>query len=249
MLLDIDFRFYSKHWVNTRQYNDALYRYFEKRVDEIPYLKKHYDVIFQNELGFGEKAFRYFWQLVFSQMPVVGKFLEIGVYKGSILALSQLIARELGIELNSYGVTPLGPVGDKYSTYADADYMSEIKRTFGLLDLDTNGRITIMRGLSTDANIAARIVSNGPFDVIYIDGGHDYQTVVNDLKLADSALKTGGFLTMDDCSCYLNVSTFAGHLDVSDAARDFFTANADYRHLFACGHNRVWIKEGRCQNR
>lgn len=241
LAIDYDFDYFSRHWVNDRKFNDDLYAYFERQVDVYDYLWRHYQVITENRLGFGEKAFRYFWLLILSQLKDGARFLEIGVYKGSILALSQAIAQALGIRLVSVGLTPLDPTGDKYSAYPAGDYLSDIKHTFGLLGLSPD-LINIIRGRSTDPAAALQMGLQGPWDVIYIDGGHDYSTVMNDLILADLALRPGGFLVMDDAGCWLDISTWRGHDDVSQAVRDHLESNPGYRHLFACGHNRVWQK-------
>jgi cephalosporin hydroxylase len=239
-MLHDTFSIFARDWRNTRADNDAVYQICEKRVDSIPYLKRHFDIITEHKLGFGEKAFRYFWAMVFTQVAKdYPRFLEIGVYKGSILALSQLIATHLGLDLTSIGVTPLAPVGDKYSTYDHSDYRTEIIRTFELCHAPLNS-IHIIPGLSTDPNVKEAARMAGPYDVIYIDGGHDYATVLNDLRFADLALKRGGLIVMDDCSCGLDISTWPGHPEVSAAAETFFKANGRYKHLFACGHNRVW---------
>ena len=238
-----DFAYLCDTWENTRDYNDTLYRYFEDCVEQRAYLKRHFDVISSLKLGFGEKAFRYFWLLIFSQVPHGGKFLEIGVYKGSILALSQLISHEIGLDLLSYGLTPLAPVSDRYSFYGGGDYLAEIGRTFAELAVNSDSTLLI-KGLSTDAQAGRQMLAFGPYDVIYVDGGHDYLTVVNDLVLANLALKDGGFLVLDDASCFLDISGFRGHADVSQAADELLESNAAYKHLFACGHNRVWCKVG-----
>jgi predicted O-methyltransferase YrrM len=105
---------------------------------------------------------------------------------------------------------------------------------------------SIIEGLSTDQIVKQSAVDNGPYDIMYIDGGHDYDTVVNDIELSEKILKPGGILVMDDASSLLNLSPnhegFTGHLDVGVAIRDHIDTKNIYKHLFACGHNRVWIK-------
>ena len=91
-LLSRDFEKFSKEWVNTPEYNLYIYDYFDQQVDAYSLLTNHNDIVVKYKLGYGEKAFRYLWALVLSQVPKDGKFLEIGVFKGSILALSQLIS-------------------------------------------------------------------------------------------------------------------------------------------------------------
>lgn len=240
-----DFELYSSEWVNTEEYNANIYKKFGIEVDNHECLTLHCNVITEHKLAFGEKPFLYLWPLIVSQIPDEGKFLEIGVYKGSILALTQLCAKELGKSITSYGLTPLSNVGDKYSTYIDSDYGYDISFLFHKLNLDIENTI-IIPGLSTDNDVKLVAQQQGPYDAIYVDGGHDYETVINDIELTDKMLKSGGLLIMDDASSLLNLSKnhpgFPGHIDVALAIRDDLDKRVNYKHIFACGHNRVWKK-------
>lgn len=239
-----DFNRFSSEWIDIPEYNQKIYNYFEEQVDNYNFLTEHINVVTANELGYGEKAFRYLWLLVFSQMKKDDKFLEIGVYKGSILALSQLCAINLNNKINSYGLTPLDNVGDKYSSYTHDDYEQCISKLYHLLNLPI-ADTTIIPGLSTDELVKNAAITNGPYDVMYIDGGHDYDTVVSDIGLAETILKRDGILVMDDASSLLqlgpNHKGFTGHYEVGLAIKDCLDVNK-FKHLFACGHNRVWKK-------
>jgi len=240
-----DFLKFSKEWENTEIYNEYIYNYFEKQVSDYKILKSHCDFVSKHFLGYGENAFRYLWALVISQIPNHGKFLEIGVYKGSILALSQLISKQLNTGLITYGLTPLDTTGDKYSMYNNSDFEYDISFLYHGLDLSIENT-TIIQGLSTNKLVKTLAKNEGPYDAVYIDGGHNYNTVINDLELCNDILKSQGLLIMDDASSLLNISKnhkgFLGHHDVGVAIRDWLDGNKNYKHLFACGHNRVWKK-------
>jgi hypothetical protein len=239
-----DFDKYSNEWSNSSNYNNHIYNVFLDKVNQIEVLSDHDVLVAKHSLGFGERAFRYLWALVLSQMPQNGRFLEIGVYKGSILSLSQLISNELNLKIDSFGVTPLSNKGDKYSNYKEDDYRTAISFLYSLLNLSENNT-TIIEGLSTDEKIKSQLLSMDLFDVIYIDGGHDYETVVSDINLCEKLLKSGGLLVMDDASSFLeftNHSGFLGHREVGLAIQDRLDNNKNFEHLFACGHNRVWKK-------
>ena len=243
-MMKVDFEFFSKTWKNEFYYNDFLYKYFESKVEKLPYLQLHFDMITKNSLGFGEKAFRYFWYLILDEIKSTRndcKFLEIGVYKGSILSLATLIGDNIGLDVSTFGVTPLNSTGDKYSQYPECDYFDAIWNTFKRFGLSTH-KLEIIKGLSTDADVIGKVIAKGAYNVVYIDGGHDYDTVTKDINLAHVVLCPGGYMVLDDSSWLLKIGTFQGHYEVSRAAMDFFTSNEDYRHLFACGHNRVWQK-------
>ena len=243
--LNQDFIKFSNEWVDTPEYNSFIYDCFDQQVDENSLLTNHTNVVTKYKLGYGEKAFRYLWALVFSQAPENGKFLEIGVFKGSILALSQLISKELNLNLSTYGLTPLNTTGDKYSNYEYDNYEYSISFLYDNLKLSID-QTYIIEGLSTDPLIKDSTRNNGPYDVLYIDGGHDYDTVINDIDLCTEVLKPGGLMVMDDASSFLNLSKnhkgFPGHHDVGKAIKDHVDTKNTYKHLFACGHNRVWIK-------
>jgi hypothetical protein len=243
--LKIDFEKYSTEWKNENDYNEFIYTSFEKEVDLHGSLLEHYKIITKYKLAYGEKAFMYLWPLIVSQIPDGGKFLEIGVYKGSILALTQLCAKELNISLTSFGLTPLSNIGDKYSIYKRGDYGSDISFLYHKLELSLNNT-TIIKGLSTDKIVQDSAKKESPFDAVYIDGGHDYDTVINDIDFTDLILKPGGLLIMDDASSLLNLNSkpnrFSGHPEVAYAIRDNLDKRSNYIHLFACGHNRVWKK-------
>ena len=240
-----DFIKFSSQWANTPSYNEAIYNIFEYETDSYDFLNAHVNIIAKYQLGYGEKAFRYLWFLVLSQLPKNGKFLEIGVFKGSILALSQMISNILNLQLTSFGLTPLNNTGDKYSVYNPDDYEKAIMFLYQELDLSLDNT-RIIPGLSTDNKCKESAIKHGPYDLVYIDGGHDYETVVNDIELSDKILKTNGLLVMDDASSLLNFKFdhkgFKGHQEVGLAIKDKLDNNPQYKHLFACGHNRVWKK-------
>lgn len=240
-----DFARFSAEWKNTPQDNKTIYNYFESQVNIYDFLKTHCEVITKGNLGYGETPFRYLWLLVLAQLENTGKFLEIGVYKGSILALSQMIAQELDIELDTYGLTPLDTTGDKYSVYTNDDYEYGVSYVYHSLGLSLD-HTKIIHGLSTDDSIKQLAKENGPYDIVYIDGGHDYSTVINDINLCTDILKPYGFMVMDDASSLLNFDPshpgFDGHKEVGLAIRDRLDGDDMYTHLFACGHNRVWVK-------
>jgi len=243
--LNKDFIKFSNSWVDTIEYNYKIYDYFENEVNNYESLLNHTEVVSKYKLGYGEKAFRYLWALVFSQIPEGGKFIEIGVFKGSILALSQLICKEMDVNISTFGLTPLNNTGDKYSIYDIDDYENAISFLYQNLGISIDNTF-IIQGLSTDKIAKEKSINNSPYDIAYIDGGHDYDVVINDIDLCTEILKPGGLLVMDDASSLLNLGPkhkgFPGHKDVGLAIRDHIDTKDIYKHLFACGHNRVWIK-------
>lgn len=244
--LDIELDNYVSLWKDSYEINDLIYEEFDKKVNNFDFLKNHVDIVAKYNLGYGEKAFRYLWLLLFNKIKNNSKFLEIGVYKGSILALSQLCAKNLNKNIYSFGLSPLNETGDKYSNYEQTNYLDSIKYLYHSLNISGNNT-KIIQGLSTDEIVKNGASKLGPYDMIYIDGGHDYDTVVNDITFAKNNLNSNGYLVMDDASSLLKFqptnTRFNGHSDVGLAIRDHLDNDINYKHLLACGHNRVWIKK------
>jgi hypothetical protein len=198
---------------------------------------------FESSLGFGELPFSWHWYLLVNEMSSNFKFLEIGVYKGRVLALIQLLSNILNKNVQIWGVTPLSVDGDKYSNYDNDDYLKAIKFSF------TNSSVSfentqIIKGFSQNDDVINQAKENALYDIIFIDGCHDYEVVCLDIKNYSKMLKSGGFLVLDDASLYVpnSYGQFLGHPDVGKAIADSLDNNPEFVHLYAVGHNRAWRK-------
>jgi len=192
--------------------------------------------------GFGELAFAWNWKLLVDAMPASGfKFLEVGVYKGRVLAQVGMCARRVGKPVVLHGVTPLCNIGDKYSQYDVSDYYGDIHRALRKCSVDAD-RLKVFIGLSLDKAILRNVAAGGPYDIVFIDGCHDYEVVVGDIKNYLPLVKLGGYFVMDDSSLYIDhpYGQFHGHPDVSRAAKEYLTEAAGVKHIVAVGHNQVW---------
>lgn len=242
--LNKEFLKVCNEWENSHQYNSMLYDTFKARSLDIVELANHIKVVRETSSGYGEDAFRYLWLHLVNQMPNEFNFLEIGVYKGSVLSLVELVADIFGMSKGIYGVSPLDNSGDKYSSYLEQDYYAAIKQLYSDLKLNISDT-QIIKGYSTDPLIKDKIINMELFDMIYIDGSHDYEDVVSDIRLANKCLKTQGLLVLDDASSRINLGPspeFHGHEDVARAIDDILINDQNYVHLFALGHNRVFRK-------
>lgn len=251
----------SRYDINSPGVNKRIWESFYHKTNEIDYLKRHRDYVEKYNFGYGNRPLHYMWKLLVDQMPEKFKFLEIGVFKGQVISLVQLISDKVGKKPSIWGITPLTAAGDKYSRHPDIDYRKAIKkiyRDFGLNFKNTN----IIKGFSQDILVIKKARRRSFFDIVFIDGCHEYQAVVNDIKNYSDILKKGGFLVIDDASNYVKtpryvnpskdllkrafgvgrIAMFAGLKDVSDAIRDVLDKDRRFTHLFACGHDRVWLK-------
>jgi hypothetical protein len=198
---------------------------------------------FNKTFGYGDLAFSWSWYLLISDMPINFKFLEIGVYKGRILSVIQLLSNVLNKNASIFGITPLNISADKFSCYDEVDYLEEIKKSYSVLNL-TFENTTIIEGYSQDDKIINLAKENEQYDIIFIDGCHDYEIVCLDIENYSKLLKKGGYLILDDSSSLLDgaYGSFLGHYDVAKAAQDVLENNNNFLHLYAVGHNRIWKK-------
>lgn len=205
-------------------------------------LVKHRSYIEDNNLGFGEKPFHVMWRELVKKQPINFKFLEIGVYKGQVLSLIKLLSKIYKKNVEFYGVTPLTNVGDKFSNYENVNYERIIKNLFSKFELEIDIENNIIKGLSTDDTIKSKIKNLGFFDLLYIDGGHDYDCVVSDILLMKEISKKNTYVVFDDSSCYkhLSLDKFKGHIDVCNAIRDFLENDENFVEVQTVGHNRVF---------
>jgi hypothetical protein len=216
---------------------EIIYKEFEKNANSNTIIKNQ----FINCDGFGELAFSWNWYLLVNDMPTDFSFLEIGVYKGRVLALIQMLSSVMNKNSTIYGVTPLSTAGDKYSIYLDVEYLNEIKRNFSLSNA-TFDNTMIIKGFSQDINTINTVNKYKQFNIIFIDGCHDYDIVCKDIDNYLPMLKNGGYLVMDDASLLLEnaYGKFLGHMDVAKAIHDKININKNLIHLYAIGHNRIW---------
>ena len=213
--------------------------------------------ILANKHGYGETQFYWMWNLIVKELPQDFKFLEIGVYRGQISCLATLLARRYSIEGKVYGVTALSTIGFGGTHPGDPDFESDIARTFDFAKQPT-GDFKIIAGNSMDEAVIHTTSLEGPFDLVYIDGGHEYDTVINDIKNYAEMVKVDGLLVIDDASCNLNLPLAAneysrlyveknehwskGLEEVTQAVEDTVAKDDRFKELFAVGHNRVWRK-------
>jgi len=217
--------------------NRVVYTAFESSARE----DKELLAAFEACEGFGELAFAWNWKLLVDAMPATFKFLEVGVYKGRVLGLVGLCARRAGRSVNLNGVTPLCNIGDKYSRYDESNYFGDIYGALTKCGVPADC-LRLHIGLSQDQKLLRDVRDGGPYDCVFIDGCHDYEVVVADIKAYLPLVKVGGYFVMDDSSLYIEkpYGQFLGHPDVSRAAQEYLTEAAGVRHIVAVGHNQVW---------
>jgi len=222
---------------------DQIYDHYLNKFYNNSLLMNHRFFVEQYAYGYGEKPFHAMWEEIIDSFKEEINFLEIGVYKGQILSLVKLLANNKNIKNKVLGVTPLSNAGDKYSSYDNVDYAQSIKNIFQTFNLDFDENQNLLKGFSNDINIIEQL-KNSRYNLIYIDGGHDYECVVSDIKLMKEILLKNGIVVFDDSSNYKTFSKnlFLGHEDVSRALKDTLENDVDFVEIMCVGHNRVFKK-------
>ena len=204
-------------------------------------LREHRTYFKQNMRGFGEDAFHAMWWMLFLEYQP-RQCLEIGIYRGQIISLWALIAQILNYSCGIHGISPFSSLGDTVSVYReDVDFFTDTLNSFMIFNLPAP---TLVKALSTDL-AAIKHVSRHCWNLIYIDGSHDFEIALADYQLCREHLAIGGLLVIDDSSLGTSFSpplfSFAGHPGPSRVAAEF--AMREMKFLGAVGHNNVFQKK------
>lgn len=221
----------------TTFYIEAL-RYFHQ---ELPTeMKDHRAYFTANRRGFGEDAFHTLWWMLFEKFRPTN-FLEIGVYRGQTLSLAALLQRHFGIKGKVVGISPFLPAGDLVSTYRrDVNYLDDTLANFAHFNLPVPD---LVKAFSTEEIAIAQIAGEG-WDLIYIDGNHDYEVAREDWNHCSAAVKPGGLIALDDSGLTSSYQPplFAtcGHPGPSRLANEI--DRSLFREILQVGHIRIFQK-------
>lgn len=214
------------------------FRFFHR---ELPReLRDHRNYFSEARRGFGEDAFHVMWFLLFREFKPE-RFLEIGVYRGQTTSLAAMLAGMNQAPCEVHGISPFSSAGDSVSKYeAEIDYYRDTLRNFLHFRLPQPG---LLKAYSTDA-AALTLIASRPWDMIYIDGNHDYEVVRKDWGHCAAAVRLGGLVIMDDSGLTTNYDppNFAtgGHPGPSQVASEVDATK--FKEILQVGHNRVFQK-------
>lgn len=169
--------------------------------------------------------------------------LEIGVHRGQTLSYFSMLGDHLNYEVNAWGLGPFSGDGDSVSSYGEPiDFVSDITISFGRFNL---GEPQLFHGLSQTSS-SIDFMKNKEWDLIYVDGSHDYEVVQSDVRTAHESLGERGLLVLDDASLNSDYKpykfSFAGHSGPSRVAREI-RDSGDFVEIGTCGHLRVFRKK------
>ena len=219
---------------------EQLVKDYTDKVNADQELKAYRDWIEVNIFGFGERCFIWMWNDIVARMPQEFTFMEIGVFRGQILALVSLLAERHGKKVKRIGITPL----DTTDGHWESDYEADIKKLHDTFNIAND--YELIRLDSTNPN-AINLASQNPPDVLYIDGGHTYEVVKSDLTHYLPILKVGGTLVIDDCNNAIPMpfGYFQGIQSVSLAVDEVLPREGSteyWKHELNLVHNRVLTK-------
>lgn len=216
-------------WADNEDMHRLINEGFTARVNADPKLKAYRDWIEEKIFGFGERSFLWMWKLLIDDVPEPN-FLEIGVFRGQIIGLIRMLSPSARIT----GITPLTNAGGHW----ESDYAADIKLLHDTFSLE---QPRIIKGLSTEDAAYSAAETAGPYDIVYIDGGHDYATARHDVYKYSSLVKVGGYLVIDDCAHRYKLPDgyFRGIEPVSKAV-DELLPNDYYTEVFNVMHNRIF---------
>jgi len=219
---------------------EELVKEYTDKVNADKELKAYRDWIEANAFGFGERCFLWMWNEIVKKMPDEFTFMEIGVFRGQILAIVSLLAERHGKKVRRIGITPL----DTSDGHWESDYEADIIRLHDVFNIKDD--YELIRLDSTNPN-AIKLAGQNPPDVLYIDGGHTYEVVKSDLTHYLPILKIGGTLVIDDCNNAIQMSWgyFQGIQSVSVAVDEVLPREGSteyWKHELNLVHNRVLTK-------
>lgn len=150
-----------------------------------------------------------------TQLGVLGDLLEIGTYYGRSTAV---LAAELGSEERLLTCDPYeAETAYGYSSPPTRDAV--LRSVSTLSSAASDGRLEIFEGFSADLDLSGR-----SFRFVHLDGSHEYDDALADLRLVIDHLVVGGIIAVDDYEHPL----WPG---VADAVREFRKERDDVSEL------------------
>lgn len=184
--------------------------------------------------GFGEDAFHAMWYYLFDTYRPKN-VLEIGVFRGQTISLFNLLGKTFNYSPYVLGISPLTDANDSVSTYDKLDYAKDIATHYEYFNLGTPN---LLKEYS-EKKIARETIKSKKWDLIYIDGNHDWPNVLVDYCNCAEALSDAGIIVFDDSSLHENYdpppNAFKGHPGPSYVLEAYAKQEMDL--FLTVGHN------------
>jgi len=236
--LPLNFKSWPRSILQPTAYYLNCTRFFYQKAPS--FVRTHRRYFRTGQRGFGEDSFHIMWHALF-EASCPKNFLEIGVYRGQILSLVSLLARQAQAGCLVCGVSPFSPAGDSVSRYTDKlDYFEDTLANFRAFTLPPP---QLIRGFSTDPDVVRKF-SSTLWDLVYIDGNHEYVVAKQDFLNCSRCLAPGGKIILDDSALFTSYKppryATAGHPGPSRLAGEL--SSFGFTEILQVGHNRVFQK-------
>lgn len=232
---------YKNKWIDTPEYHKHIHKSFIENVNNDKKLKAHRDFVETHSFGFGERSFHWLHKLLVDEMPAEFSFLEVGIFRGQTLSLSRLLADIAGKVVDRYGVSPM----DSSDGHWESNYFEDVSIIHKAFDLEED--YIIYHGSSMEEGIVYKASSTAPYDIVYVDGCHEYDYVVSDLYNYAPMVKKGGYLLIDDaCNDFsMPWGFFQGINDVTNAVLEWEKTDLgkQFEFVFSVVHNRLYRRK------
>ena len=216
----------SAKWQDTEAYHKEIHDTFCDNVNKVMPLRAHRDYVESKTWGFGERSFWWLWKIICDELPKNPYLLEIGVFRGATLSVWRMLSKDAFIA----GITPLNSNGGYWESNYDAD-IKTIHDDFGL------HQPVIIQAYSNE-NIATEWAKDKEWDLIYLDGSHEYEDILFDLNTYSEMIKVGGYLVIDDCNSEMSMphGYFQGHQQVTDAKLKWLSTGPPFEFICSVKH-------------
>jgi len=227
----------KQEWLDTPESHYHLKHLLSQLVADDTELSTHRKWVRDHVFGMGEDAFHWVWKLLVDEMRNDFRFLEIGCHKCQVISLIRILSNRASKNANIFGITPMNGAG---TGWTEDDYQGDIQKLHDKFNIEYPN---LYRGFSQEEEAVNFANQNSLFDIVYIDGSHEYNDVEADLNNYAPLVYRGGFLVMDDCCNDLNFAPtghFAGIQPVTDAFLDYMKEHGEkWDFVFNIEHIRV----------
>lgn len=199
----------SRGWDVASTYNGALTRWRVSRT--LRRMAKHPEVAGNSDVGVQNLLYT----LAVSLRP--RRILEIGTHIGF-----GAVIMGHALKTNGYGKLITLEPGPHYQKAA-ATHVAQA----GLGD-----QVEILPFFSYDAECRERLAAEAPFELIFVDGAHDYDAVSDDIALAAGLVCDNGIIVCHDTGQGSPGMDPSGKGGVRQALWDFQLGNPEFRTIF-----------------